>query len=105
MKVLFIFLFFSISFLACEKEEFDVKTFIVADHKGDFITWTGQAVSSILIKEDPGSSFRALGQTIEGFNYEEGFEYVIKVKEYILENPPADASGKRYVLKQIISKE
>jgi hypothetical protein len=105
MRILFSFLFICFLLVACKKENFDTKTFIVADHKGGFITWTGQPVSSLLIKEKPNESFRALGQEIEGFNYEQGFEYVIKVKEYTLDPVPADALNKRYVLNQIISKQ
>ena len=105
MRVLFSFLFICFSLLACTKEEFAKKTFIVADHKGDFITWTGQPVKSLLVKENENESFRALGQDIEGFSYEQGFQYLIEVKEYTLDPVPADASDKRYVLKRIISKQ
>ena len=41
---------------------------------------------------------------IEGFNYEEGYEYVIDVKEEPVQNTPADASSVKYVLVKEISK-
>lgn len=43
--------------------------------------------------------------TIEGFNYEEGFEYHLKVEKTHLANPPADALGVRYKLIEILSKK
>lgn len=41
---------------------------------------------------------------IEGFNYEEGYEYVLDVKEEEKEHTPADASSIRYILVKEISK-
>ncbi|MEE1885484.1 DUF4377 domain-containing protein [Pedobacter flavus] len=41
---------------------------------------------------------------IEGFNFEPGNEYLIKIKTIDVKNPPADGSTKRYVLKRIIKK-
>lgn len=41
---------------------------------------------------------------IEGFNFEPGYEYLIKIKTIDVKNPPADCSTKRYVLKRIIKK-
>jgi hypothetical protein len=52
MRILFSFLFICFLLVACKKENFDTKTFIVADHKGDFITWTGQPASSLLIRKN-----------------------------------------------------
>ena len=39
---------------------------------------------------------------IEGFSYEEGFEYHLKVEKTHLANPPADALGVKYKLIEII---
>ena len=44
-----------------------------------------------------------MGQ-IEGFDYEEGFEYVLKVRKYHIANPPADGSSIGYSLIKIKSK-
>lgn len=41
---------------------------------------------------------------IEGFNYEPGYIYQLKVKEEALENIPADAPAKKYTLVKEISK-
>ena len=90
----------------CKKDKgFTTKTFIVASHRITYTNLFGQTASSLQVKENPADPFRILGQEIEGFNYNEGFEYRILVKEYILVNPPADASNLRYVLIKIISKQ
>lgn len=44
-----------------------------------------------------------MGQ-IEGFDYEEGFEYVLTVRKYNIANPPADGSSVGYALIKIKSK-
>ena len=41
---------------------------------------------------------------IEGFNYEEGYEYEIVVEVTKVENPPADASSLKYTLIEVVSK-
>ncbi len=42
---------------------------------------------------------------IEGFDYEEGYAYRLKVEKTHLANPPADASNVRYKLLEILSKQ
>ena len=41
---------------------------------------------------------------IEGFNYEKGFEYLIKVKKTKIDNPPMDGYSISYSLIEVISK-
>jgi len=41
---------------------------------------------------------------IEGFEYEPGFIYDLRVRKYYIENPLQDGSSIRYVLDQLISK-
>ena len=41
---------------------------------------------------------------ITGFDYEPGHEYVVKVKEKIVKNPPVDYQGE-YTVLELISKE
>lgn len=41
---------------------------------------------------------------IENFIYEEGYEYVLKVKEEKIKHPPADGSSVRYKMVKQISK-
>lgn len=104
MKTLLTVLLIGCIAAGCNKD-FETKTFIVASQLATYTNWAGQTVTSIQVKENPTDPFRILGQEIEGFNYEPGFEYRISVKEYVLSDPPQDASNLRYVLKKIISKQ
>jgi hypothetical protein len=106
MKPLLTIFLISLLTIGCKKDkDFVTKTFIVASHKITYTNFFGQTVSNIQVKENPADPFRVLGQLIEGFNYEEGFEYTILVKEYTLPDPPADASNLRYVLTRILNKQ
>lgn len=42
---------------------------------------------------------------IEGFQYEEGYVYELKVRVEDVEDPPADGSSLRYILVEILSKK
>ncbi len=58
----------------------------------------------MLVKKGNASDWEYFYSQIEGFNYEDGNEYVLEVEEKKIENPPADASSIRYVLVKQISK-
>lgn len=55
-------------------------------------------------RTDPNSEWQFFYNDIEGFDYEEGFIYKLKVNTFDVENPPADASSIRYELNEVISK-
>lgn len=42
---------------------------------------------------------------IEGFEYEPGYRYELRVEVTDVDNPPADGSSKRYRLVQVVSKK
>lgn len=42
---------------------------------------------------------------INGFQYEKGFQYELKIEEKILANPPMDGGDRQYSLIEILSKE
>jgi len=44
-------------------------------------------------------------ETIEGFNYEWGNVYRLKVNVSSVDNPPQDSSSKKYTLVEVLSKE
>lgn len=44
-------------------------------------------------------------ENIQGFNFEEGYAYKIKVKVKDLKSVPADASSKEYILLKLIEKK
>lgn len=60
--------------------------------------------NALKIKESNSSEWYTVTH-IEGFNYEENFEYNLRLRKTILANPPEDASSVNYELIKIISKE
>jgi heat shock protein HslJ len=56
-------------------------------------------------KESPTADWNLMYQGIEGFDYEPGYLYTIRVKQKKVKSPPADGSSIRYQLKKVISKE
>ena len=58
----------------------------------------------LLVKENPSDEYQLFYDQIEGFDYEEGYEYEIVVREEKVENPPADASSIRWTLVEMVSK-
>nr|WP_317207113.1 DUF4377 domain-containing protein [Chryseobacterium arthrosphaerae] len=56
------------------------------------------------VKEKASDSWENFYSNIEGFTYEPGYEYVLKVKTEKIANPPADASSIKYTLVEQVSK-
>jgi len=80
----------------------DEKTFIIASQTADC---TGVAPMKCLqVKEKESDKWENFYNNIEGFTYEPGFEYVLKVKTEKIENPPMDGSSIKYTLVQQVSK-
>jgi hypothetical protein len=80
----------------------DEKTFIIASQTADC---TGVAPMKCLqVKEKESDSWGNFYSNIEGFTYEPGFEYILKVKTEKIENPPMDGSSIKYTLVQQVSK-
>lgn len=78
------------------------KTFYVADHLVDCVGVAPQKCMLIREKQtDPWSNFYG---SIEGFDYEEGYEYLIKVKVTKIKNSPADGSSLKYTLVEVLRK-
>lgn len=80
----------------------DEKTFIIASQTVDC---TGVAPMKCLqIKEKESDSWGNFYSNIEGFTYEPGFEYVLKIKTEKIQNPPMDGSSIKYTLVKQVSK-
>lgn len=78
------------------------KTLIVASQTADC---TGVAPMKCLqVKEKESDSWENFYSNIEGFTYQPGFEYKLKIKTEKIENPPADKSSIKYILVKEISK-
>lgn len=56
------------------------------------------------IRESPDQNYSLFYSTIEGFCYQPGYSYEIRVREEPVENPPADASSLKWTLIDVISK-
>ena len=58
----------------------------------------------LLVKEKPGDDWTMYYDQIQGFDYEPGYEYELRIVEEEVENPPADASSIRWTLVEVVSK-
>ena len=76
---------------------------VVASRQADCIGVAPQ--KCLLIKRQGSEGWEFWYSGITGFDYEEGYEYVIRIKKDKIDNPPADASSIKYTLKKVISKE
>lgn len=79
------------------------KTIIVGPQTVDCSAGAGR-MKCMQVKENASDSWTNFYSTIEGFTYEPGYEYVLKVKTEKIENPPADASSIKYILTEQVSK-
>ncbi len=56
------------------------------------------------VKSSPTGSWQFFYGHIDGFDYEEGYEYTISVLKTNISQPPADGSSVKYSLIKIINK-
>ncbi|HQY91879.1 META domain-containing protein [Caldilinea sp.] len=59
----------------------------------------------MLVKENPGDEYQFFYSRIDGFEYEPGYTYELRVLVEPVENAPADASSLKYTLIEVVSKE
>lgn len=76
---------------------------IVADRKADCTGVT--AMKCLQIKKPQDEKWSLFYQTIENFNYVEGYTYILRLRVDTVKNPPADASNLKYRLRQILHRE
>lgn len=58
----------------------------------------------MLVRETPDAEWRYFYNAIQGFEFEPGFFYELRVERHRIENPPIDGSSFRYVLLRLVSK-
>lgn len=75
----------------------------VASEQGDCVGV--MPMKCLLVKKAGQTDWEFFYSTIEGFNYEPGYEYVLEVKVEKIESPAADQSALKYTLIKEISKE
>lgn len=78
-------------------------TLYVADSKGDCYGISSQ--TCLQVKEKPGEPYSLFYSGIEGFSYEEGYNYHLEVMRVKKERVAADGSAFNYYLIRVISKE
>lgn len=54
------------------------------------------------VRTQPGAAWQLHYGEIEGFDWQSGTEYVIRVRETPVANPPADGSSLRWVLEEVL---
>ncbi|NDW18359.1 DUF4377 domain-containing protein [Dysgonomonas sp. 216] len=87
---------------SCSSSKHDNELLIIASEQGDCV---GVApMKCLLVKNEEQSEWQFFYNSIEGFNYEPGYEYVIEVKSEVIESPAADQSSIRYILVKEVSK-
>ncbi len=59
---------------------------------------------SVKVGSNPKYNFMGLS-SIDGFSYERGYEYKLKIQRTTLANPPADGSSYTYKLIKVLSKQ
>lgn len=71
----------------------------------ELVECTGVAPQMCMqVKDTPDGEYRLFYDQIEGFIFEEGYEYELRVRVEPVENAPADASSLRYTLVEEVSK-
>ncbi len=55
------------------------------------------------VKEDPNGAYQNFFSPIEGFTFEPGYTYELRVNVETIANPPADGSSLRYTLVEIVN--
>lgn len=91
-------------FLACHHTDLKPETITmrVADQYKDCTGVGPQKCLWVKIGDAPTWTLQYAG--IDGFTYEEGFEYTLTVNRERVENPPMDGSSVRYTLVNVIDK-
>ncbi|MBD2705871.1 DUF4377 domain-containing protein [Spirosoma sp. BT702] len=91
-------------FSACDKNDLEAQTITmrVAEQYKDCTGVGPQKCLWVKLEDDPTWTLHYSG--IEGFAYEEGFEYTLTVKREQVKNPPMDGSSIRYILMKVVEK-
>ena len=76
------------------------------DIKPNTVSCTGVAPQECMqVKFNGDKEYQLFYDKIQGFNFEKGYEYKIKVVRTEIKNPPADGSKYTYKLKKVTSKK
>ena len=81
----------------------ETKTLYVASQQVDCVGVAPQ--KCLLVKESIDGEYEYFYDSIEGFDWEAGYVYALRVAVTVVQNPPADSSSLHYQLIEIISKQ
>ncbi len=80
----------------------EMKTLFVGP---ELVDCTGVApMQCMQVREDPNGDWQLFYNTIEGFTFEPGFTYELRVNVATIANPPADGSSLKYTLVEVVNK-
>ena len=99
MKPFIFILLLSLTTKSCD----ETKHIYIADHLVDCEGVAPQ--KCMLIKGKIVDEWTTFYDQIEGFEYEEGYEYLLNVKIKTIKNPPADGSNLKYTLVEVFEKK
>lgn len=88
----------------CNKNE-EMEMWIAAKKEPAFQPVFCDYVPTKMYKLKKTDNWSFLSEDIEGFDYEEGYEYYLLVSSHTIKNPPMDGSSAYYRLIRVISKE
>ena len=72
---------------------------------GERVPCTGVAEGLCLqFRGEPGAPWERYYGEIEGFEWQAGVEYVLRVREFTVANPPADGSARRWMLLEVLDR-
>ena len=80
----------------------ETKTLYVAHHLSDCVG-VGP-MECMLVRDTPDGEWQLFYSEIEGFDYEPGYDYELRIRMEDIPDPPADASSIRYILEEVVSK-
>lgn len=91
----------AVVFCHCKKSDEDIMMTVASRKSSCYVV---EKSSCYIVRIGNSPDWLTIADYINGFEYEPGFEYVIKVQEKRINNPPEDYRGE-YILKEIVSKE
>ena len=104
IRIVFLLSLFLISLTGCDGERPKNINLTIASKRAPFVE---SMINSprYYVKYDGDKEWSLFYSHIEGFDYQEGYEYVLNVKVTTISDPPMDASSKDYKLNHVISRE
>lgn len=101
-RILLLLFTLSFFFTSCNSSAEKTEKLVIASEQGDCVGVV--PMKCLLVKKEGVQNWEFFYNSIEGFNYEPGYEYVLDVKVEKIENPPADGSSLKYILVKEVSK-